>query len=580
MKHLLESMSETAQLYVDILSEILRLDVTIITSNQVRIAGSGRMRSRLGDMSSYGFVVQEAIDSRKLTVMEDPATSPICQKCPNVATCDNVCEAWLPLCVDDRVLGVLGFVCFDKTQKEEYMQNREVYQHFLVQFGDLLVAKAKDILHERQNRNVIALLENTLNRVDSGILVMDQNFNISRINRAGKKMLSLRNINDKLPPITFRKTGNQVNGAAEYSLMLGDVDFLLSGRLYDLEMEEYQKLFVFQKASLSGPVDGELSLKVRELDRIQGNSPQISAVKEKIQIVAPSTSNVLITGKSGTGKELVAVAIHGESERSNYPFVAVNCASIPENLLESELFGYVRGAFTGADSKGRAGLFETANGGTVFLDEVGDMPLHLQAKLLRVLENRQVTRLGSSTSVKIDVRIVAATNRDLEEMVQAGTFREDLYYRLNVIPIQLPPLKERQGDVRLIAASFIDRYCAILNKSIQGTEDSFWERLEQYEWPGNVRELQNTIEYVMNMLPYSGILSASQLPAKFFSDEKNSRVTALIPEENLNLADMEKKIIQRALTIYGPSPKAKPVIAAELGIGVATLYRKIKQYQL
>ena len=580
MEYLLESMGQTAQLYTDILSEILRLDVTIITSNRVRIAGSGRMRNRLGDMSSYGFVVQEAIDSRKLTVMEDPATSPICQKCPNVATCDNVCEAWLPLCVEDKVMGVLGFVCFDKTQKEEYLQNKETYQHFLVQFGDLLVAKAKDILHEKQNRNVIALLENTLNRVDSGILVMDQNFNISRINRAGKKMLSLRNINDKLPPITFRKTGNQVNGAAEYSLMLGDVDFLLSGRLYDLEMEEYQKLFVFQKASLSGPVDGELSLKVRELDRIQGNSPQISAVKEKIQIVAPSTSNVLITGKSGTGKELVAVAIHGESERSNYPFVAVNCASIPENLLESELFGYVRGAFTGADSKGRAGLFETANGGTVFLDEVGDMPLHLQAKLLRVLENRQVTRLGSSTSVKIDVRIVAATNRDLEEMVQAGTFREDLYYRLNVIPIQLPPLKERQGDVRLIAASFIDRYCAILNKSIQGTEDSFWERLEQYEWPGNVRELQNTIEYVMNMLPYSGILSASQLPAKFFSDEKNSRVTALIPEENLNLADMEKKIIQRALTIYGPSPKAKPVIAAELGIGVATLYRKIKQYQL
>lgn len=580
MSRLLEDMRQSAQLYVDILSEILQLDVTIITSSQVRIAGSGCVKDRLGDMSSYGYVVEEAIRSGKLTVMDDPNSSPICQKCPNLASCDNVCEVWLPLRMDDVTLGVLGFVCFDLTQKEKFLNNYETYIRFLEEFGDLLISKAKDVQREKQSHTVIALLESTLNRIDSGILVMDQDLNISRINLAGKKLLCLKELSEIPSRISFQETGRKVGSLAEYRLKIRDVEFLLMGQLFDLEMEEYQKLFVFQKAALSG---GELPApkKFRELDRIQGKSPQILAVKEKIQVVARSSSSVLITGNSGTGKELVAVALHGESERSNYPFLAVNCASIPENLLESELFGYVKGAFTGADSRGRPGLFEAANGGTVFLDEIDDMPLHLQAKLLRVLENRRVTRLGSNVPIDINVRIVSATNQKLEDLVAQRNFREDLYYRLNVIPIALPALQERQGDVRLIAASFIERYSAVLNKDVRGVEEEFWSCLDRYDWPGNVRELQNTIEYVMNMLPYGGILSTSLLPTKFFNQEVPADpLRAELLKEDLSLERMEKKLIQRALTIYGSSTKAKNIIAEEMGIGVATLYRKIKQYQL
>lgn len=583
VENMLKHIQETAQIYVDILAEILKVDVTIITSDCIHIAGSGRMKKRIGDMSSYGLVVQETLHTRRLTVMEDPTTSPICISCERRQICDNVCEAWFPICIDDQVLGVLGFVCFDQAQKAQYLQNRDTFLHFLTQVGDLLTAKAKDELNEQRSQTVISLLENTLNHVDSGILVMDRNLKISRINRAGKKMLSIHEVDSRLPPLSLSHLGEQSDGADRYALKIGDISYTLAGRLYDLDMADYRRLFVFQKAGLEGSTTPGGS-PPREVDRILGASPEIRAVKKQILAVAPSVSNVLVTGESGTGKELVAVALHGESDRAGGPLVAINCASIPENLLESELFGYVRGAFTGADSKGRPGLFEAANGGTVFLDEIGDMPFHLQAKLLRVLESRQVTRLGSSTPIKIDVRLVAATNQDLEAMVMEGKFRGDLYYRLNVIPIRLPPLRERPGDIRLLASSFIDRYCAVLNKDVRGIEDAFWDRLEQYAWPGNVRELQNTIEYVINMMPYSGILGESVLPVKFFrevgdADADVDGPTGL-PDEDLNLAHMEQALIRRALTVYGSSSKAKAVIAQKMGISLATLYRKIKQYQL
>lgn len=580
MKHILMKMQETAQRYVEILAEILKIDVTMIDADCIRIAGSGRMRSRIGDMSSYGYVVKSAIEHNELTIMDDPKKSGICRVCPKRDSCDNICEVWLPLCLDEEVIGVLGFVCFEEGQKQHFFANKEVFIRFLNQFGELLVSKAKDIRNEGRNQNVILLLENILNRVDSGVLVMDQNLKISRINREGKKLLFIQELNHKLPSISFHETGNRIQDLMEYSLQIGGITYLLAGKFYDLDMEEYRKLFVFQKADLTRDENNgaEIRVKPRELNRILGISPSIVSIREKIQIVAPSVSNVLITGESGTGKELVAVALHGESDRSNYPFVAINCASIPENLLESELFGYVKGAFTGADAKGRVGLFEAANGGTVFLDEIGDMPLYLQVKLLRVLENREITRLGSNQSIKIDVRLVAATNKDIESMIKTGEFREDLYYRLNVIPMTLSPLRERKEDIRVIATSFIERYSAVLNKMVRGIGEDFWSCLERYEWPGNIRELQNTIEYVMNMMPYSGMLESSLLPLKFF--QTNGTIRAEEAIEDLNLENMERQMIKRALTIYGASPEAKKMIAGKLGIGIATLYRKIKAYQL
>src|SRR6516225_633708 len=229
------------------------------------------------------------------------------------------------------------------------------------------------------------------------------------------------------------------------------------------------------------------------LDNIIGQSPKMRAIFDLIQTVAPQTSRVLITGESGTGKELVARAIHENSARSQMPFITINCGAFPETLLESELFGYVKGAFTGANEN-RRGLFQAAHAGTLFMDEIGNMNLAMQVKLYRVLQEGKVRPLGSTEEIDVDVRVIAATNKDLEKAISAGEFREDLYYRLSVIPIHVPALRERREDIPLLARHFLEHFRKAMEKPIQGIAPEAMNLLESYDWPGNVRELENTIE--------------------------------------------------------------------------------------
>ncbi len=229
------------------------------------------------------------------------------------------------------------------------------------------------------------------------------------------------------------------------------------------------------------------------LDHIIGTSPKMRAIFELIENIAPQASRVLITGESGTGKELVARAIHENSARSKNPFITINCGAFPETLLESELFGYMKGAFTGANEN-RRGLFQAAHGGTLFMDEIGNMSVTMQVKLYRVLQEGKVRPLGSTEESDVDVRVIAATNKDLEKEIAEGRFREDLYYRLSVIPLHLPALRERRDDIPLLVRSFLERYTKSMSKKIDGIEPEAVRRLEVYDWPGNVRELENTIE--------------------------------------------------------------------------------------
>jgi two-component system, NtrC family, response regulator PilR len=229
------------------------------------------------------------------------------------------------------------------------------------------------------------------------------------------------------------------------------------------------------------------------LDHMIGTSPNMRAIFELIENIAPQPSRVLITGESGTGKELVARAIHENSNRSKNPFITINCGAFPETLLESELFGYMKGAFTGANEN-RRGLFHAAHGGTLFMDEIGNMSVTMQVKLYRVLQEGKVRPIGSTEETDIDVRVIAATNKDLEKEIAEGRFREDLFYRLSVIPIHLPPLRERRDDIPLLAREFLERFAKSMNKNIVGIEPEAMRRMEVYDWPGNVRELENTIE--------------------------------------------------------------------------------------
>jgi formate hydrogenlyase transcriptional activator len=240
-------------------------------------------------------------------------------------------------------------------------------------------------------------------------------------------------------------------------------------------------------------VDSENDQCSTEFDGIVGSSPALRAVLDQVRIVAPTGATVLIGGETGTGKELIARAIHVHSERRHRPFVKVNCAAIPAELLESELFGHERGAFTGALAQ-RIGRFEAAGGGTLFLDEIGDMPLHLQTKLLRVLQEQEFERVGGNRTIRVDVRIVAATNRDLKGMVEENKFRADLYYRLAVFPVTVPPLRERREDIPMLARYFVQKHAGHMGRNIESIPAHAMETLTNYDWPGNVRELQNVIE--------------------------------------------------------------------------------------
>jgi len=318
-----------------------------------------------------------------------------------------------------------------------------------------------------------------------------------------------------------------------------------------------------------------------------GNSAPMKAVFDRIRQVAPTDARVLITGSNGSGKELVAKAIHFNSKRAKGRMVAFNCGAISGDLLQSELFGHVKGAFTGAD-KAREGKFEYADGGTLFLDEIGEMPLDAQVKLLRVLETREVTRVGANESRPVDVRLISATNKNLEDEVKAGRFREDLYFRLRVVTVHLPPLRERGDDVLLLARSFLREFSKLYGKPITDWDDAVQSALLAHPWPGNVRELRNTMEEMV-VLSSGDKLTRASLPSPLLAatppSSKDAKSTLWMPQGDslwesligMPIGEVEKNLIRVTLKAMGGN---REKTAAALGIGERTLYRKIRELDL
>jgi two-component system response regulator HydG len=305
-----------------------------------------------------------------------------------------------------------------------------------------------------------------------------------------------------------------------------------------------------------------------------GSSAPMQAIYALLAKISETEASVLITGESGTGKEVVARALHGRGRRREGPFVAINCAAVPENLLESELFGHVRGAFTDARSA-RTGLFSQADGGTLFLDEIGELPPALQAKLLRALQERTIRPIGGDREIPYDARIVAATNRDLEDAVEQRRFREDLYYRINVIRIELPPLRARGGDILLLAQHFLEQYATRMNKSVTGLTAPAAEKLASYAWPGNVRELQNSMERAVALTAFEK-LTVDDLPERVRSYKRSHVLVASDdPQELVSMDEVERRYILRVLEATSGNKRAAAKI---LGFDRRTLYRKLERY--
>ncbi|MBU3156644.1 sigma-54 interaction domain-containing protein [Clostridium estertheticum] len=303
---------------------------------------------------------------------------------------------------------------------------------------------------------------------------------------------------------------------------------------------------------------------------IIGESTKMMELKEIVSYVAKTAATILITGETGCGKEVVSKEIHDRSNRKNEPYIKVNCAAIPDSLIESELFGYEKGAFTGAQNKEKLGMFELANGGTILLDEIGEMPLSLQSKLLRVLQEKELMRVGGVKSIKLDVRVIASTNQILSELIKQGKFREDLFYRLNVVPIRIPPLRERKADISIFANEFLEKFNLKYSKE-KSFGDMAISAFEQYDWPGNVRELQNVIERLLvvddeKYITYTHIINiiGNNKPEIHFTDH------ALTLREAVDA--LEKEMIELALKNYGSTYKAAKV----LGVTQPTVFRKAK----
>jgi two-component system response regulator PilR (NtrC family) len=336
-----------------------------------------------------------------------------------------------------------------------------------------------------------------------------------------------------------------------------------------------KKLLASENARLRSELRSE-----RQQRQLVGTSPRMQQVYEMIGRIATTKTNILIVGESGTGKELVARAIHTESDRSAAPFVALNCAAIPENLLESELFGHVKGSFTGAVGN-KAGLFEMADGGTLFLDEVGELSLPLQVKLLRAIQEKTIRRVGATTDRRVDVRIVAATNRKLEDEVAAGTFREDLYYRLNVIQLALPPLRDRMEDLPLLVHHFVEKYARELGKPVRGISEEAMARLGAHAWPGNVRELENGIERAVALSRGEWIEAEALPPSLGRPEASDGRPPSRLPDGNVDLdnlvADYERGLL---LDVLRRSGGVKKRAAQCLGISFRSFRYRLEKLGL
>lgn len=578
MESILQKIKDDVDRHAEIMSKITKVDVEIVDKQMNLISGKfNRYAYTKEDGTVFlGCVYQEVIDTGEKQIIMNPGKHPLCKKCAQKDICEEKFEMSAPIKLKDQVIGVIGFVCYTDEQLQYIQSNLDLFMDFLDQMTALIALKASQMHENIHMQGVMDLMNAIVDRIDDGVMIFDNTNKVFKINSVTREILKLGKMPIEEINIELKKTDEHVMGIDEYIVKVLGNEYYLIGSYYEFHSDIFNSAFIFKDVNTIKASARQLVTSYEKIgvDRLLGRSQPINKLKEKIKQVASTTSSVMIAGESGTGKELVARALHEESKRYNQPFVAINCGAIPENLLESELFGYVKGAFTGADPRGKMGKFELAHKGTLFLDEIGDMPLHIQVKLLRVLEERKIVKLGENKPIDIDVRVVAATNKNLEELIVEGTFREDLFYRLNVIPVFTIALRKREGDVKLLADYFINRYAGIFKKKINTIEPSFWEYLEKYDWPGNVRELQNTMEYVINLIKSGEILNESILPDKIKNKE------ALVLDHDFNLEVMEREYIMKALDKYGNDGPSKKIVAEKLGIGIATLYRKMKKYEI
>ncbi|MDU5317750.1 MAG: sigma-54-dependent Fis family transcriptional regulator [Escherichia coli] len=546
----------TIQRFARMLASVLQLEVEIVDENLCRVAGTGAYGKFLGrQLSGNSRLLRHVLETKTEKVVTQSRFDPLCEGCDSKENCREKAFLGTPVILQDRCVGVISLIAVTHEQQE----------------------------HISDNLREFSIFATMIDNMDQGVLVVDDESRVQFVNQTALKTLGVVQNNIIGKPIRFRPLtfeSNFTHGHMQHIVSWDDKSELIIGQLHNIQGRQLF-LMAFHQSHTSFSVANAPD--EPHIEQLVGECRVMRQLK--ISRIAPSPSSVMVVGESGTGKEVVARAIHKLSGRRNKPFIAINCAAIPEQLLESELFGYVKGAFTGASANGKTGLIQAANTGTLFLDEIGDMPLMLQAKLLRAIEAREILPIGASSPIQVDIRIISATNQNLAQFIAEGKFREDLFYRLNVIPITLPPLRERQEDIELLVHYFLHLHTRRLGSVYPGIAPDVVEILRKHRWPGNLRELSNLMEYLVNVVPSGEVIDSTLLPPNLLNNgtTEQSDVTE-VSEAHLSLDDaggtaleeMEKQMIREALSRHN----SKKQVADELGIGIATLYRKIKKYEL
>lgn len=576
----------SAQEISDAIAAVLQVDVTIADHNLIRVAATGKYKGFIGEALPKDCSFEKIAISKKPQFTRNPKKGEECVDCSSKGSCNEMACIGYPILDGQAMVGIIGLIAFDSDQKEELYSKYDSLLIFLSKLADMLVDTLRNITYIKKLNIQDELINLTINNLDSGIICTNLEGRVKFMNSVASEVLKVNKesiigteVENLLPKEIMNLTPN-ISKEIKLKVKGRNESFIISRNPIIYENEIGSHVFTLHRSSKIIQ-DAYSLMNVNHnmnFDSIIGESKEIKGAKELAKSVAKSTSTVILRGESGTGKELFARAIHNESLRKNAPFIAINCASIPENLLESELFGYEEGAFTGASKSGKIGKFELANNGTLFLDEIGDLPIHLQPKLLRVLQDNCFTRLGGKDVISINFRLITATNRNLEEMIEKGQFRDDLYYRLNVIPIEIPPLRDRGDDIDKLSEYGLEKYLKKLDKTDIKFSEEVKEIFRSYSWPGNIRELENCIEYLVNTVN-DDVIKKSDLPKNILN-----HCDSLIVEPNGNLKTMmdnyEMNILKSMLKSYGSSAESKVKIAEILDINLATLYRKLSKYNL
>ncbi len=565
------------QQMADAIEQILNVHVSMVDDRLNRVVETGAFKDELGKRQPYDSIAAQLLTYGKTIIVYDTREHPVCRECVEKNQCRILAGIFCPIKLD-RVVGGIGLIALDEIQRNQLIDKDRYLEEYLHKISFLISSELYNMRYVNKTKTIKSKIELIMDKLNDGIIYTDALGDIVFYNTKAKQYLG--------------KTVEQGNSIKTY---MDDFDLkdICDGGIFHSSEKDYtievvcmgeepvieqsgkkgEKLILIKKNDClqkqQNASEGVSSAKWT-FDQIIYKSEMFSNLIQRAKKYALTDSAVLLTGESGTGKDIFAQSIHNASLRRNGPFVAVNCAALPENILESELFGYVSGAFTGACTKGKPGLFEMGNRGTVFLDEIGELSLKSQAGILRVLEQGEVMRLGDKKMTHIDVRIIAATNSDLREGILNKSFREDLYYRLNILKLELTPLRFRREDIRCLIEHFLNYFCEKYNKRVV-LDDKHLELLINYDWPGNTRELKNAMERLVVLHDQN-----NKNNLDFLSDvldhgyNSDSKTPSMVINLTGSYKDIQKQLIEGALKITDDLDEVSRLV----GLSKTTIWRR------